>query len=121
MDDAQLPTLAALERPQVDGLAAEGHVCAVIGPHVAGEQLDQRRLARPVLADEGMHLSGADLERRVVERDLTGIGLGQRPDVEDGCRRFPRSASPSPTVAAAAAAVGRPVSASSASALPTGR
>ena len=82
VDDADLLALGLAERPQVDGLAAELHVGAVVGPHVAGEQLDQRRLARAVLPDERMDLAGQDLERRPVEGHLTWIGLGAS-DVED--------------------------------------
>ena len=46
-----------------------------VGLVVAGEDLDQRRLAGAVLADEGVDLAGGDVERNVVEGDLPGKGL----------------------------------------------
>ena len=44
--------------------------------HRAGEDLDERRLAGAVLADERVDLAGAQLERRALERLHTGVGLG---------------------------------------------
>lgn len=47
------------------------------------EELGQRRLARPVLTDEGHDLAGADLEEHVVEGHPVGAGIGEA-DVVDG-------------------------------------
>ena len=43
---------------------------AGVGLVVAGEDLDQRRLAGAVLADERVDLAGGDVDADVVERDL---------------------------------------------------
>jgi len=56
----------------------------VIGLHVAAEQLDQRRLARTVLADERVDLARTHLQRGTIERHLARICLGQIDDVENG-------------------------------------
>ena len=48
---------------------------AGVGLVVAGEDLDQRRLAGAVLADERVDLTGGDVDADIVEGDLTGKGL----------------------------------------------
>jgi hypothetical protein len=55
---------------------------ALVGQVVAGEGLDQRRLARAVLADECVHLAGADDDVDAVERALAGEGLREPVDRE---------------------------------------
>ena len=57
---------------------------AGIGPVVARERLDERRLAAPVGTDECMDLARADGERHIDERALGGERLG---DVVDRERR----------------------------------
>ena len=74
---------------------------------VAGEDLDDGRLAGAVLADEGMDLAGGDLEVDVVERPLSGERLAQPVDAQGGIRgamsvvvelmRKPPSPSPRPS------------------------
>ena len=54
---------------------------------VTGEDLDDGRLARPVLADQGMDLARRDLEIDGVESPLTGKGLAQRVDAQGGIQR----------------------------------
>ena len=50
----------------------------------AGDALDEGRLAGAVVADEGHHLTGTDLEVDLVER-LHGTEVFRHsPDVEDG-------------------------------------
>ena len=56
---------------------------AGIGLVQSGQDLDQRRLARAVLADEGDDLPRADLERDVVERPQTREGHREVADVEE--------------------------------------
>ena len=46
-----------------------------VGLVVAGEDLDQGRLAGAVLADERMHLTRSDVDADVVQGDLSGEGL----------------------------------------------
>jgi hypothetical protein len=43
----------------------------------AGNDLDQRRLARAVLAEENMHLARLHVEIDAVERERTGKLLGK--------------------------------------------
>ena len=50
---------------------------------VAAEDLEQRRLAGAVLAEEGEHLAGPHVERDVVERLDVGEGLADVADLED--------------------------------------
>jgi hypothetical protein len=47
-------------------LAVEQHAAGVGAVHT-GEDLDQRRLARAVLADQGVRLAGAELEVRATQ------------------------------------------------------
>src|SRR6185295_4061783 len=51
-----------------------------VGAVHAAEDADQRRLARPVLADDGMDFAEADVEVDVVERKGGAEMLGQRGD-----------------------------------------
>ena len=56
-----------------------GSPCQVIVPGVglvrSGEDLDQRRLAGAVLAEQAVHLTGADVEVDAVQRPDAGEGL----------------------------------------------
>ena len=49
---------------------------ALVGLVEAGDDLDQRRLAGAVLAEQGMHLAGADIEADPVQRAHAGKRLG---------------------------------------------
>ena len=84
MDEAQ-PVGDRL--PEVEGGAVEFCLAAGIGGVVAGERLDQRRLAGAVLAHERMDLSGLDLERRVDQRARGPEGLREPADLQDGRHR----------------------------------
>ena len=57
----------------------------LVGFVVAGEDLDDRRLARAVLADEGVDLAGGDLQVDVVQRPLPGERLRQVDDPQGSC------------------------------------
>ena len=60
----------------VDWFTVEPRQCAGVRAVVPGQDLDQRGLARPVVADEGMDLTGAHVEVDVVERFGPREGLG---------------------------------------------
>ena len=70
-----------LVRRRVDDAAAQADLAGV-GAMDAGEDLDQRRLAGAVLAEQRMHLAGADVEVDSVERQRAGEALGQAGDLE---------------------------------------
>jgi hypothetical protein len=89
--DARLTSCLAVaerQRPAVD----PGGTLARIGLVVAGEDFDQRRLAGTVLADESVDLTGSDVDRHVVERDLARKGLRQVLDPQ----RFSQGGPPIP-------------------------
>ena len=71
---------------RIDGAAVEADL-AGIGGVDAGEDLDQRRLAGAVLAEQRMHLAAPDVEVDVVERQRAGEALGQAADMarSGGC------------------------------------
>src|SRR6185312_11668852 len=50
---------------------------ALIEHAIADEALHERTLARPVLAEQGMHGAGAHLQRHVVERGEQAEALGR--------------------------------------------
>ena len=90
----------------LDDLAVE-HDRPAVGLVDAGQDLDQRALARAVLADQGVDLAGDEVERDVVERlggcEALGdpVQLGTRRGRDGGARR-------SVIVTRIAAAVRRP-------------
>ena len=49
-----------------------------------GERLHERRLARPVLAHNGMDTAGLHAQVRAVERDDAAVGLAQTSDGDCG-------------------------------------
>ena len=71
----------------VERLALEPRLRARVGLVVAGERLDQRRLARAVRADEGEHLVLEDLERHVLQRARADEGLREALDPQEGLLR----------------------------------
>src|SRR5690606_23389412 len=89
--------LVELLEDHADALAAgvpragDPHRCAVheVLPRVRllhpGENLDQRRLAGAVLAEEGVHLTRPDLELDAVERDDARVALLDPSQLEDRC------------------------------------
>ena len=48
---------------------------SAVGRQAAGDQPDQRRLARPVRADQGVHLARGELECHAVDRDHAAEAL----------------------------------------------
>ena len=66
----------------LDRLALEEDLAAVGGMR-AGDALDERRLARAVVADERHHLAAADLEVDVGERLHRPEGLRDVPELEE--------------------------------------
>jgi hypothetical protein len=46
-----------------------------IGFYDPAQDLDERRLARAVLPQEGMHFAGPKLDRNVLKRDSRAVGL----------------------------------------------
>ncbi len=50
---------------------------ALVGMHGAGDRLDQRRLAGAVVADDGEHFAGVEVEIRVVESGDAAVALDQ--------------------------------------------
>ena len=56
---------------------------AGVGPAVALDDLDRRRLARPVRAEEGDDLAGVDPERDVVDDPPAAVVLPEAGDLDD--------------------------------------
>ena len=63
-------------------LLAEPRDLALVGTVDAGEHLDERRLARAVLAEDAVHLAGQDVEVDTAQRLHAGEGLRHARDVE---------------------------------------
>ena len=82
VDEAQPEPWPAPGDTESQRLARARRCRAGIGRVVAGEDLDQRRLAGPVLADEGVDLARADVMSDAVEDDLTGERLREPVDLE---------------------------------------
>ncbi len=74
VDGCDAVPLGVLRAVDAHGLAADEDAARVrtVG---AGEHLDECRLARAVLAEQGVHLAGAQIEIDAVERDHAGEGL----------------------------------------------
>ena len=53
-----------------------------VGRYMPGEQLDQRRLAGAVLADDGHDGAGREADVDVVERQAVGAGVAERDVLE---------------------------------------
>ena len=75
---------AVVERPvgpaRVD---AEHRDLAGGGVPVALEDLDRRRLAGPVLAEQAVHLAGTDVERQPVDGGDLGVALDETADLDE--------------------------------------
>ena len=73
--------------------AAEVHLVAVqehlarVGDQGAGQRLDQGRLAGPVVADDGQHLAGEQVDVDTVETDHPAEGLDQPAGRQHGLAR----------------------------------
>ena len=71
-----------LRRVEGDVLAANPDL-TLVGPVEAVEDVHQRRLAGPVLSEEGVHLTSAEIEVDVVVREDPGKALGDPLQLED--------------------------------------
>ena len=78
VDEAQRQSFG----PQVDRPAADPHL-ARVRPVDPSQDLYQRRLARPVLAEERVDLAGPDLEVHAVEGECAGEALGEPQRLDD--------------------------------------
>src|SRR5579859_658513 len=65
----------------MDRLALDEQLALVVRMN-AGQDLDQRRLARPVVPQHACHLAGVDLHRDVTQRDDTAEILAYMPGLE---------------------------------------
>ena len=81
-DDADAEGAGRDRRHRVDPLAEVVHLGAGIGRIDAGDDLDQRALARAVLAGEAVHFPGQHLERDVLERAHAAEGLRDMREAE---------------------------------------
>ena len=82
MHEAQPELVAGAGDAESQRLPVHGDVGAGIGRVVAGEDLDDGRLAGPVLAEEGVDLAAPDGEVHAVEGALTGERLGEPVDLQ---------------------------------------
>ena len=91
MDEAQPVGHRVTERERLAGELGDGTRVRRV---VAGERLDQRRLAGAVLTDERVDLALADLDRRVDQSPGSGKRLREALDAQRRCARArPRTAS----------------------------
>ena len=81
VDDGDAVALGVARAVQHERLAVEDSSPRVVRVRAA-EDLHQRALARPVLADDGVDLSGGDVEGDVVQRPHAGERLADSPDLE---------------------------------------
>ena len=81
VDGGDAPALGVGRAARGRGLAVDQDL-AVVGRVDAGHDLDQRRLAGPVLADQRVHLAPPQLERHVVEGTGGPEALGDAPHGE---------------------------------------
>ncbi|MFN8202943.1 MAG: hypothetical protein U0S48_10285 [Solirubrobacteraceae bacterium] len=83
MDEADSETADLVRVAQLDALAVDGEVARVrlMNP---GEDLDERGLARAVLARQRMYAPRCDSERRRVERELPAEALRDPSGLQDG-------------------------------------
>jgi hypothetical protein len=87
VDEAQAATPRVGGRADFERLAVDQDDAARVGVVEAGEALDQRRLAGPVLTDQGMDLGAADLEADVLQGALPGERLREVLDLDERLRR----------------------------------
>ena len=75
-------------RGEDDRLAVDEHG-ALVGPLEAGEDLDQRRLAGAVVAEQADHLAGTDADRHVGERHHRAEELRDGAGFDDRASSWP--------------------------------
>ena len=68
MDEADAQSQVSRHRAQREGCPVQRGLGAVLRLVIAGQDLDERRLARAVLADQTMDLAGPDVEIDTVQR-----------------------------------------------------
>ena len=79
--------IARLDRvAKAHALAGEDDL-ALVGLLQSGDDLDERRLARAVLADQTVHGAGVDVETDLFERAHRAKRLADAPQVHDGFAR----------------------------------
>src|SRR5262249_8990142 len=96
VDDAEASPPRLHGTSERQRLAVEPHL-ARVGHDPAPEHLDQGGLARAVLADERVDLSGPDLEVDVRERPDARVWLGEAADGEEAHERARAPAGISPS------------------------
>src|SRR5262249_7970597 len=80
-----------------DGLAVDQHL-AVVGGHDAGEDLDERRLPRAVLADERVNRGAVDREAALRDRMDWAVALRDPAQLEEGAHRGYAAVTPPSTL-----------------------
>src|SRR5256712_11283106 len=89
--DAALPRV--VDGAELDGRPAQEDVAGV-GAERASDDVDERGLARTILAEQDVDLSGSQIEVDAVERLYTGEPLAHPAQAEEG--RGPRGGVPGP-------------------------
>ena len=82
MHDADAGAIGVGRGSRPIGLAVEGNL-AFVHRKEAREQIDQRRLACPILAEQHMTFAPADLERNAAQRDDAGEAFADRFHAQD--------------------------------------
>jgi hypothetical protein len=83
VDDGDAGVARVVRRAE-GGRRAVDEQLAVVGPHDAAQELDQRRLAGAVLPQQRPHLARAQRDVRVAQRLHGAVGLGGAPKL-DAC------------------------------------
>jgi hypothetical protein len=83
VDNANSLTVLLCEMPKIDTRSSKLDIAAMVGLHIAAEQLNHRRLARTVLSNEGVDFPRSNLQSSIVERDLSWVCLRKRADIND--------------------------------------
>ncbi len=87
MHEATAHLVSRLGGPEGQCQPVDLDLAAGVRAMVTGENLDDRRLARAVLAHEGVHLTGLDVQIEVRQGDRPREGLGEAANPKDGARR----------------------------------
>ena len=86
VDEPETELVPGAGDPEPERLAADRDRGARVGGVHAGQHLDEGRLARPVLADEGVDLARPHVEVDACQCPLAREGLGQPPHLEHDAR-----------------------------------
>ena len=101
MDEPHPDPVGLGRGPEFEGLTPDGRRLESVRRVIAGQQLDDRRLAGAVLPDESVDLADADVEPGAVERHLSGEGLDHPGQMEQrfcGCGAHGRPSGREPDV-----------------------